>query len=64
MTVEVTVQAAHVAIFPEDLVVADQAAFVAIFAGTRVSITDQAAYIALFSTATAKKRRVATIISG
>ena len=64
MTAEVTVQSAPVAIFPEDLNVTEQSTFVAIFVGTRVSITEQTAFIAMFSTGAAKKRRVATIISG
>lgn len=66
MTVEVVDQAGYVAILPEKLNVTDQAAFVAIFAGTRVSITDHAAYVALFNTAppAGRRRRVVAVVSG
>lgn len=65
MTVEVTTQAAHLAIFAEKLNVVEQSAYAAIFAGTRVSITDQSAYLALFYTAPpTRPRRVVAIASG
>lgn len=65
MSTDVSVQAAFLALIPKFAVVAEQSAFVAIFPGTRVSVTEQSMYLAMFDmNPPVKRRRIATTVTG
>lgn len=62
--VDVTGQAAYVALIPKSTVVTGQTAYVLIVPGTRVSVTSQTSYLGLFPTLTNKKRRIIMTMTG
>lgn len=68
MSVDVSVQSAFVAILQSKLSAAEQAAYLAVFPGTRVSVVSQSAYLALFNPTigpvpSTRPRRIVTVVS-